>query len=90
MAYWWDYNLPHFNWLRREGIFGNQVAPANEYKSLALSTVNGVNANNLTVDVGTCWPDTHTAALNATDNSAYNVRANATLPGYVFVIGVRR
>ncbi len=43
---------------------------------------------NLTGTASTDWPNTHAAALNATDNSAYNIRNNATLPAYVFTIGL--
>ncbi len=77
-----------FNWLPGQDVFGNQVAPPNEYQALALTNIGGVNANNLTGIPNTDWPHTHAAALNATDNSAYNVRTNATLPAYVFVIGL--
>ena len=44
--------------------------------------------NNLTGTPGTDWPHIHAAALNATDNAAYNARTNATLPAYVFVVGL--
>jgi Flp pilus assembly protein TadG len=83
-----DTNYSDFNWLPSQDVFGNQVAPANEYQTLALTNVGGVNVNNLTGTIATDWPHTHAAALNATDNSAYNVRTNATLPAYVFVIGL--
>ena len=77
-----------FNWLPSQDVFGNQVAPTNEYQSLNLTTVNGQQVNNLTGNAATDWPNTHAAALNATDNAAYNARANATLPVYVFTIGL--
>jgi Flp pilus assembly protein TadG len=84
-----EQNYSDFNWLPSQDVFGNQVAPANEYQSLSLTTVNGVNVNNITgTNANTDWPKTHAAALNATDNSAYNIRSNATLPAYVFVIGL--
>jgi Flp pilus assembly protein TadG len=73
-----------FNWLPGQDVFGNQVAPTNEYQSLSLTS----GYNNLTGNATTDWPNTHAAALNATDNSAYNARANATLPAYVFTIGL--
>jgi Flp pilus assembly protein TadG len=73
-----------FAWLPSQDVFGNQVAPANEYKALAL--VGGQNV--LTGNANTDWPNTHAAALNATDNSAYNIRSNATLPAYIFTIGL--
>lgn len=72
------------NWLPGQDVFGNQVAPANEYLPLALTS----GYNNLTGTASTDWPHTHAAALNATDNAAYNARNNATLPAYVFVIGL--
>jgi hypothetical protein len=73
-----------FAWLPSQDVFGNQVAPTNEYQSLTLT--NGQNV--LTGTIATDWPNTHAAALNATDNAAYNARANATLPAYVFTIGL--
>jgi hypothetical protein len=72
------------NWLPGQDVFGNQVAPSNEYLPLALTS----GHNDLTGTASTDWPHTHAAALNATDNAAYNVRTNATLPTYVFVIGL--
>jgi Flp pilus assembly protein TadG len=77
-----------FNWLPSQDVFGNQVAPSNEYLSLTPTNSNGVSINNLTNNGTTDWPNTHAAALNATDNSAYNIRTNANLPAYVFVIGL--
>jgi Flp pilus assembly protein TadG len=73
-----------FNWLPGQDVFGNQVAPSNEYQPLALTS----GYNNLIGTASTDWPQAHSAALNAADNSAYNVRANATLPAYVFTIGL--
>jgi Flp pilus assembly protein TadG len=73
-----------FNWLPGQDVFGNQVAPSNEYQPLALTS----GYNNLTGSASTDWPNAHNAALNAADNSAYNVRTNATLPAYVFTIGL--
>jgi Flp pilus assembly protein TadG len=84
-----EQNYSDFTWLPSQDVFGNQVAPANEYQSLALTSVNGVSVNNITgTNANTDWPLTHAAALNATDNSAYNIRTNANLPAYVFVIGL--
>ena len=72
------------NWLPGHDVFGNQVAPTNEYLPLALTS----GFNNLTGTANTDWKYAHAAALNATDNAAYNARNNATLPAYVFVIGL--
>jgi Flp pilus assembly protein TadG len=77
-------NYNDFNWLPGHDVFGNSVAPANEYQSLTLTS----GYNNLTNTASTDWPNTHAAALNATDNAAYNVRTNSTLPAYVFTIGL--
>jgi hypothetical protein len=77
-------NYSDLNWLPGQDVFGNSVAPSNEYQSLTLT--NGYN--NLTGTASTDWPHTHAAALNATDNAAYNARSNATLPVYVFTIGL--
>jgi Flp pilus assembly protein TadG len=72
------------NWLPSQDVFGNQIAPSNEYQSLALTG----GELNLSGNPSTDWPNTHAAALNATENSAYNIRNNATLPAYVFTIGL--
>ncbi len=78
-----------FAWLPSQDVFGNQVAPANEYQTLALTSVNGVLQNQLSGNIATDWPNhTHPAALNATDNAAYNIRTNANLPAFVFTIGL--
>jgi len=73
-----------FNWIPGQDVFGNQVAPSNEYQALSLTS----GYNNLVGTAATDWPHAHAAALNATDNAAYNVRTNATLPAYVFTIGL--
>jgi Flp pilus assembly protein TadG len=73
-----------FNRLPGQDVFGNQVAPTNEYLPLTLTS----GYNDLTGNANTDWPHTHAAALNATDNAAYNARNNATFPAYVFVIGL--
>jgi len=77
-------NYPDFNWLPGQDVFGNQVAPTSEYLALTLTS----GYNNLTGTPATDWPYTHAAALNATDNAAYKARTNATLPAYVFVVGL--
>ena len=81
-------NYSDFNWLPSQDVFGNQIAPSNEYQSLTLSSSGGVSYLNLTGTIATDWPNEHAAALNATDNSAYNIRSNATLPAYIFTIGL--
>jgi Flp pilus assembly protein TadG len=74
-----------FAWLPSQDVFGNQINPAtNPYQSVTLTNNHLV----LTGTANTDWPHSHNAVLNATDNVAYNVRSNATLPAYVFVIGL--
>ena len=73
-----------FNWLPSRDVYGNQVDPSNAYLPLTLTS----GYNDLTGNANTDWPHTHAAVLNATDNAAYNARTNATLPVYVFVIGL--
>jgi Flp pilus assembly protein TadG len=86
-----DTNYSDINWLPSQDVFGNLVAPGSqptEYQSLTLTSSNGVSINNLTGNANTDWTNVHAAALNATDNSAYNARANGTLPAFVFTIGL--
>jgi len=73
-----------FNWLPSQDVFGNQVNPSNAYLSLTLTS----GYNDLVGNASMDWPHTHAAALNATDNAAYNARTNATLPVYFFAIGL--
>lgn len=86
-----DTNYADFAWLPSQDVFGNQVAPNNEYQSLALTgghnVLTGPSAGN-GFDLSNDWTATHAASLNATDNAAYNIRSNGTLPAFVFVIGL--
>jgi len=77
-----------FAWLPGKDVFGNLVAPTSEYKSLTLDGNGHVALSSVPHNDATDWTPTHAAALNATDNAAYNARANATLPAYVFTIGL--
>ena len=86
-----DTNYSDFAWLPSQDVFGNQVAPANEYTSLSLTGSENI-LTGPTYQGGfyssNDWTAAHAAALNATDNSAYNIRTNATLPAYIFTIGL--
>ena len=73
-----------FAWLPGTDVYGNSVNPTNAYKSITMSS----GHIPLTGTIATDWPNAHGGALNATDNAAYRVRTNATLPGYMFVIGL--
>jgi len=64
-------------------VYGNSVNPSNAYKSVnTISDAKGITRLKNT------WTDYHNAALNATDNAAYNARANTTYPAYVFAVGL--
>jgi Flp pilus assembly protein TadG len=77
-----------FAWLPSQDVYGNQILPSNAYQNTF--SLDGSNhlALSSSANPATDWPKTHAAALNATDNAAYNARANATLPAYVFTIGL--
>lgn len=77
-------NYSDFKWVPSQDVFGNQINPSNAYQSVTLSS----GHLNLTGTSSKDWANVHSAAINATDNSAYNIRTNATLPAYVFVIGL--
>jgi len=80
-----------FDWLPKQDVYGNLVKPTNAYKSVTV-TGNHIALSGPSCSRGNCtspdWTNTHGAALNATDNAAYNARANATLPVTMFVIGL--
>jgi Flp pilus assembly protein TadG len=77
-----------FKWLPGSDVYGNQILPANAYLPSTFTLTNGHLALSNNANAATDWPNTHAAALNATDNAAYNARANATLPAFVFTIGL--
>jgi Mg-chelatase subunit ChlD len=64
-------------------VFGSQVNPTNAYKS-----VNTTNDRKGVARLKNTWKDFHNGALNATDNAAYNARANTTYPAYIFAVGL--
>jgi Flp pilus assembly protein TadG len=72
-------------WIPSTDVFGNQVKPANAYQSVTMTGGHiSIGANTPNTD----WSNVHGAALNLVDNSAYRSRTNATLPAYVFAIGL--
>lgn len=80
--------LNDFAWLPGTDMMGNSVKPAlNPYKPSVV-----MNGTHLKFDssytINQKWQNFHDAALNATDNAAYRVRSNPTLPATVFVIGL--
>ena len=75
-----------FAWLPSQDIYGNQINPSNSYQSVTLTSGHlALSSNHL---ASTDWQAVHYAALNATDNSAYNARTNTTLPATFFVVGL--
>jgi Flp pilus assembly protein TadG len=76
--------ISDFAWLPGSDVYGNSVNPSSAYQTVSMSGGHVSLSGNQT----TQWTNAHSAALNATDNSAYNIRTNATLPAYVFVIGL--
>jgi hypothetical protein len=81
-------NPNEFAWWPLTDVYGNQLNPSNAYMSVTTSTVggqlhvaqSGVNPAN--------WQNFHNGAVNATDNAAYNARANANYPAYIFAVGL--
>ena len=74
-----SYNPPptDINWFPVKDVWGNVLSPG--YLPVTLSGGKVTNGS---------WQSFHNAALNATDNAAYQARTNATLPAYFFVIGL--
>lgn len=70
-------------WFPTTDVFGNTLVNAS-YQAVTTSgghvTQSGSSPSN--------WTNFHAAVLNATDNAAYVVRSNASLPATVFAIGL--
>jgi hypothetical protein len=77
-------NDADFAWLPATDVYGNAVNPVNAYKSI---TTSGGHIP-ITGTTSTDWTNAHGGALNATENSAYRARTNATLPVYFYAIGL--
>ncbi len=68
-------------WFPATDAFGNQMNPSGyTYQSVTTDAKGHITQNG--------WSNFHNAVLNATDNAAYQARANATLPVYFFTIGL--
>ena len=77
-------NVHDFAWLPPTDVFGNSLNPStNPY-----ATVTMAGSKVSFPGDTTGWTNYHNAALNATIDSAYRIRTNATLPATVFVIGL--
>jgi len=67
-------------WFPAADVYGNSTNPSNAYQPVSTDGQGHISPNT--------WLNYHSAALNATDNAAYLARANATIPAYVFAIGL--
>jgi Flp pilus assembly protein TadG len=74
-------------WVPLTDVYGNSLNPANSFAG-AVTTTGGGRYLSLAGSNSTQWTNYHAGVLNATDNAAYRVRTNATLPTTVFVIGL--
>jgi Flp pilus assembly protein TadG len=63
-------------------IYGNQLSPSNHsvYKTPVTTSGGHIISND--------WTTFHDGALNAADDAAYSARTNATIPAYVYAIGL--
>jgi Flp pilus assembly protein TadG len=75
------YSGTDFAWFPSTDVFGNQLNPTNHS---AFQTGITTSGGNITVN----WTNYHDGALNATDDAAYNMRTNATIPTTVYAIGL--
>jgi len=78
-------NPPDLKWWPPTDVMGNSVNPTNAYQSFSGASPFDASGHVL---VSGGWTNYHAAVLNATDNSAYVARANATNPAYVFTVGL--
>jgi Flp pilus assembly protein TadG len=82
----WTNNISDFAWLPATDIYGDQLNPGTgAYKTPV--TMSGTHVS-LAGSTATQWTNVHNAALNAADNAAYRARTHATLPVFVFTIGL--
>jgi len=81
-------NPSDFQWWPLTDVYGNQLAPANEYLPVTTTTISGHLRVQQSGANPANWTNYHNAAVNATDNAAYNARANATYQAYVFALGL--
>lgn len=67
-------------WFPATDVYGNKTNPSNHYQAVTTDGQGHISPNT--------WSNYHNAVLNATDNAAYVARGNATIPAYVFAIGL--
>lgn len=77
-------------WVPLTDVYGNQLNPStNPFAgSVTTTTSGGGTYLQITGSNSTSWQNYHNGVLNATDNAAYQMRANATIPVTFFVIGL--
>ena len=68
------------NWFPQTDVFSNNMNPSYGYQTVTTDGQGHITQNG--------WSNYHNAVLNATENSAYQVRTNAILPAYFFAIGL--
>jgi len=84
-------NITDLAWTPLQDVYGNQMNPATNPFQGAVTTLSGPGTTkylSLAGSTQTQWTNFHKGVLNATDNAAYQVRTNGTLPAYVFGIGL--
>ncbi len=79
-----------FAWVPLTDVYGNQLNPSTNPFAGSVTTVTSGGGTYLSLSgsSSTVWSNYHNAVLNATDNAAYQMRTNGTLPTYFFVIGL--
>jgi Flp pilus assembly protein TadG len=74
-------SLNDFAWWPATDIVGNQLNPSG-YTYYPVTTDAKGHVTNIS------WTNYHNGVMNATDNSAYQARTNATIPATVYAIGL--
>lgn len=81
-------NNPDYQWWPTTDVYGNQLNPSNAYKPVTTAMFSGKTRIQQSGANPANWQNFHNGVLNATDNAAYNARANATYPAYIFALGL--
>jgi Flp pilus assembly protein TadG len=83
-------NISDFAWAPLTDVYGNQLNPSTNPFAGSVTTVTSGSGTYLSLagSNSTVWTNYHKAVLNATDNAAYQMRTNSTIPAYFFVIGL--
>jgi Flp pilus assembly protein TadG len=65
-------------WFPKTDVFGNSLNPSYGYQSVSTDSYGHITQSGSSPGN---WSNFHAAVLNATDNSAYQIRTNTTWPG---------